>query len=80
MLRFLASKDHAVIFPFINNWITRNSILTIKCLTTYIISNSMGFQHYRINKFGHLVTSDGTNTNEIEETFSSVKRTTRSYN
>ena len=80
MLRFLPSRGHVDVLPFINSWITRGSIITTDCLATYNILNSMGFQHYRVNHSRHLVAPDGTNTNRIERIFGSVKRMVRLYN
>lgn len=79
VLKFLPSRGHRDIVPFVDNWIARGVEITTDGLASYRILGRMGFLHNTVNHSRHLVAPDGTNTNRIEGIFGATKRLMRDY-
>ena len=79
VLKFLPSRGHVNVIPFIQDFVARNSCIHTDSLATYRILTELGFDHNMVNHSIELVSKEGVHTNHIEGIFGNMKRLKRHY-
>ena len=65
-LKFLPSRDHVDVIPFIQDFAAPNSCIHTDSLATYRILTELGFDHHMVNHSIEFVSREGVHTNHIE--------------
>ena len=73
-LKFLPSRGHVNVIPFIQDFVAPNSYIHIDSLATYHILTELGFDNHMVNHSIELVGREGVHTNHIEGIFGNMKR------
>ena len=68
-MKFLPSRGHRDILPFIQNWVLPNSVVYTDCLSSYAVLPTLGYSHRTVTHFREFANSEGYSTNTIEGLF-----------